>query len=140
MPKGFKGFQKGNNFGFGSQKRRKSFKGKNNPNYGKHHTKEVKEKLRKLHLNEGSPRWKGDKAKPRSIHSWVEKRLPKPTLCSRCGLKKVLELSNNNHTYKRNLSDWEWICRKCHMWKDGRQFNLKQYGKQTKTIYRKMEQ
>ncbi len=31
-----------------------------------------------------------------------------------------LDLSNKSGKYKRDLIDWEWLCRRCHMIKDGR--------------------
>jgi hypothetical protein len=118
MPKGIKGFQKGNKFGYYKKTNRRSYFGKNNPHYGKTHTKAVKEKLRLLHLNEGNPNWKGNNVGYSAIHYWVKKRIPKPEFCIKCGIKKATDLSNTGHTYKRNLLDWEWLCRKCHVFKD----------------------
>jgi hypothetical protein len=37
-----------------------------------------------------------------------------------CKQKRKLEVANISQQYKRDLSDWEWLCRKCHMTKDGR--------------------
>ena len=118
MPKGIKGFQKGNKE-WKKWKSRPDQNGKSNPHYGKHHTKEVKDKLRKLHLNEGSPTWKGDRVGRSALHRWVKRRIPKPDLCVRCKKRKPMDLSNTGHTYKRNLEDWEWLCKKCHVIKDG---------------------
>lgn len=67
-----------------------------------------------------NPMWKGDKVGYPALHNWVINRLTKPTTCSCCGLKKRLDLANISNEYKRDLSDWEWLCRKCHMTKDGR--------------------
>lgn len=117
MPQGIKGFQKGNK-NWRNWKSRPDQHGENNPHYGGTHTKEVKEKLRLLHLNEGSPTWKGDDVGYSAIHRWVKNRIPKPELCVKCGVKKAVDLSNTNHTYKRNLLDWEWLCRSCHTIKD----------------------
>jgi len=40
----------------------------------------------------------------------------------KCCSKKTnqLDLANISQEYKREISDWEWLCRKCHMTKDGR--------------------
>lgn len=62
---------------------------------------------------------------PNAIHRWIEQRLLKPINCVKCKKKRKLELSNNCHTYKRNLKDWEWICRSCHSIKDG---SIKNFG------------
>lgn len=118
MPKGIKGFQKGNKC-WKSWKSRPDQTGKNNPHFGKTHTKEVREKLRRIHLNEGSPTWRGDKVGRSALHGWVRRRITKPKFCVRCNMNKANDLSNNGHTYKRNLKDWEWLCRKCHVKKDG---------------------
>lgn len=74
-------------------------------------------------LSEKNPLWKGDNAGYYAIHAWIRKRLPKPELCVKCNQRKAYDLSNTGHTYKRKLSDWEWLCRKCHMIKDDR-YNL----------------
>ena len=64
--------------------------------------------------------WKGDKVGYIALHSWVKWHLKKGQRCSRCGEKKKLDLANISQKYKRDLSDWEWLCRRCHMMKDGR--------------------
>lgn len=64
--------------------------------------------------------WKGDKVKYRGLHEWVERRLPKPDFCERCNLVKPHDLANKSGNYLRDLSDWEWLCRKCHITEDGR--------------------
>ncbi len=64
--------------------------------------------------------WKGDKAGYRAIHYWVEARLIKPELCPCCKRTKPCELANISQKYLRDLNDWEWLCRSCHMHKDGR--------------------
>jgi hypothetical protein len=82
------------------------------------------ENLKGLNKGEKSGRWKGDKVKYRGLHMWVNKQLVKPKLCSNCFQEKRLELANISQKYKRNLADWEWLCRTCHMTKDGRLENL----------------
>lgn len=69
-----------------------------------------------------------------SVHVWVTSRMPKPKICPNCGLRPALDLANiENHpnpvTYTRDLSNWEWLCRKCHMTKDGRIKNMYHGGK-----------
>lgn len=64
--------------------------------------------------------WKGEKVGYTSLHSWVKRRLNKPKECQDCGEEKRLDLANISQEYKRDITDWEWLCRKCHMTKDGR--------------------
>jgi ribosomal protein S27AE len=71
--------------------------------------------------------WQGDKVGYAGIHRWVTTNKQKPETCEICGEKKKLELSNISQEYKRDLSDWRWICRRCHMRSDGRMKNLKHY-------------
>lgn len=79
-----------------------------------------------------NPMWKGNKVGYSSLHEWIKKRFVKPLLCQSCKEKKSLDLANISQKYKRNISDWEWLCRKCHMKKDGR---LKKFKKFDTTGY-----
>lgn len=72
-----------------------------------------------------NPNWKGDSVEYSGLHKWVKFRLLKPKYCSNCGKEATLDLANISQEYKRDLTDWEWICRRCHMEKDGRLKNLK---------------
>jgi hypothetical protein len=81
---------------------------------------------------EKSTAWKGDDVGYAGLHSWVRKYKPIPKKCERCGEEKKLQASNNSGEYKRDLSDWEYICAKCHVYKDGTINNLI-YGKNKKT-------
>lgn len=72
--------------------------------------------------------WKGDNVKLAALHDWVRRRLPQPEVCSCCYKKNAkLDLANISQHYLRNLTDWEYLCRKCHMTKDGRIKNLTSY-------------
>jgi len=163
-----------------------NFKGKNNPFYGKHHSKKTKIKMsetkkelyrtgrlvhpmkgkhhsevskRKLSKsikkniesielntkrinewnrkhgvekrNEKNPMWKGDKVTYRCLHQWVVRNKPKGISCAKCGSNKPLEIANISGEYKRDINDYKWLCRKCHMMEDKRMSNLKQYQKKT---------
>ena len=78
-------------------------------------------------LAEKNPMWVGNKVKYFPLHKWVKSRLPKTKLCQMCGLVPPFDLANKG-TYNRDLDNWEWLCRKCHMHTDGRINNLKQYA------------
>jgi hypothetical protein len=71
-------------------------------------------------LGENNPNWVGDKVKLAGLHDWVKRRLIKPSLCQDCKKFPPQDLANISQEYKRELNDWEWLCRKCHMTKDGR--------------------
>ena len=100
---------------------------------GKFHTEETKKKM-SLALKGHNSGDKNGKYKPIeeikticALHRKIEKIKPKPNLCENCGKKKAYDLANISGEYKRIVEDWEWLCRKCHMTKDGRLKNLKQY-------------
>lgn len=78
-------------------------------------------------LAEKNPMWKGDKVGLGQLHTWVRERLPKPKLCECCKKVPPLDLANKG-TYNRELSNWEWLCRRCHMTKDGRIKKLTEIG------------
>ncbi len=102
--------------------------GKDNPNYGKHPSKETLGKMRATKLAEKNPHWCGDKIGYGGLHDWIKRRKTKPTLCERCGTRPAFDLANINHKYTRNLEDWQWLCRHCHMVEDGRINNLRQFN------------
>lgn len=83
--------------------------------------------LSRQRMEDGNPMWKGDNVSYGALHDWVKWRLEKPDLCVRCETEKAFDLANISQQYKRDLSDWEWLCRKCHMEKDGRMKNLINY-------------
>ena len=64
--------------------------------------------------------WKGENVGYGSLHEWIKSRKIKPDLCEGCKKKKPLDLANISGKYKRELTDWKWLCRKCHMKEDGR--------------------
>lgn len=75
---------------------------------------------------EKNPNWKEKSIGGYStIHSFIQRRLPKPNVCSICKIRKPHDMHNISGTYNQDLSDWEWLCRKCHMEKDGRINRLK---------------
>ena len=80
-----------------------------------------------------NPMWAGDTVSITALHAWVRRNLPQPALCDECKVRPSIDLANVSHvynpeTYNRNFSNWEWLCRRCHMDKDGRINNLKQYN------------
>lgn len=86
-------------------------------------------KVAKAQHGEKHPQWKGDRVSYQGLHQYIRYHLKKPEKCVDC--KKVLpyDVANISQEYKRDLSDWEWICRKCHLTKDGRLANVRKYLK-----------
>lgn len=66
-----------------------------------------------------NPMWQGNKVGYIALHEWVKSRFPKTKLCECCKKVPPYDLANRG-TYDRNLENWEWLCRRCHMTKDGR--------------------
>jgi hypothetical protein len=71
-------------------------------------------------IMEKNPQWKGDKVGYDALHGWIRHHKPKPELCERCKAKPPRDLANISGKYLRDINDFEWLCRKCHMEKDGR--------------------
>lgn len=66
-----------------------------------------------------NPQWKGDNVGYDKLHEWVKNRLLKPEICPKCKVRKAYDLANKG-VYNRDLNNWEWLCRLCHMKSDGR--------------------
>lgn len=64
--------------------------------------------------------WKGNAVSYASLHEWVRNNKPRPVFCMQCGVKPAFDVANISGEYLRDLGDWEWLCRTCHMTKDGR--------------------
>lgn len=58
--------------------------------------------------------WKGDNASYSAIHYWLYRQVGKAKKCSNCGSERWVEWANISGEYKRNISDYRELCRKCH--------------------------
>jgi hypothetical protein len=76
-------------------------------------------------LKNKNPNWNNGGESYTGIHNWGRYNVPKPIMCQDCGKEPPRDLANISNEYKKEVSDWEWLCRKCHMNKDGRMNNLK---------------
>lgn len=68
-------------------------------------------------MGENHPKWRGDNVGYDALHSWVSRKLGKPHKCEICGVEKTgknMHWANKDHSYKRNLTDWISLCRRCH--------------------------
>lgn len=88
------------------------------------HTDEYKIKASEIKLDDKNPMWKGNDVGYHATHNWVRRRKKKPEFCEECNEAKPIDLANISQQYKRSIDDFEWLCRKCHMVKDGRLKNL----------------
>lgn len=87
-------------------------------------SKKARENISKAKLGEKNPQWKGEKVGYQALHEWVRNRKPKPEFCERCKKRKAYDLANISGKYKRDVNDYKWLCRSCHMKSDNRLFNL----------------
>lgn len=68
------------------------------------------------------------------MHSQLRKKYPHNGICNECRVESSkLDLANISQQYINDISDWEYLCRRCHMSKDGRMANLKQGRWEEKT-------
>jgi len=97
-------------------------------------TRVNKFKLNTNNIGERNGMWKGDKVGIKQLHGWIKERKKKPKFCEKCKINKPFDLANISGKYLRDIKDYEWLCRSCHMKSDGRINNLKQFknGKQNK--------
>src|SRR5665648_75465 len=82
-------------------------------------TENTKEKIRVKQLGELGHNWKGDSVGNGQLHTWVKLHLPKTELCQKCNKVPPYDLANKG-IYNRELKNWEWLCRRCHITGDGR--------------------
>ncbi len=89
------------------------------------YTEVTKNKMRDSKMGHKNPMWRGDSAGYFAIHEWVNNHKKKPDLCECCKKVPPFDLANISGEYKRDIDDWEYLCRKCHMVKDGRYTKVK---------------
>lgn len=84
--------------------------------------------LSKSKLAYNNPQYKESKNYT-SIHDFMTRRIPKPETCPKCNKKGWLDLHSISNQHLRLISDWQWLCRKCHMIEDGRMFSRDEKGR-----------
>jgi len=106
---------------------RKHHKYRGIPNYiSGHNTQgikrsiDTKKKQSLSKLGELNPMWKGNLVGFDGLHGWITRHKPKPNFCVDCKKVPPYDLANISQQYKRDVNDFEWLCRRCHMKKDGR--------------------
>lgn len=79
--------------------------------------------------------WKGDRVGYGQLHKWIASNKPKPALCENCHTIPPRDLANISQQYKRDINDFEWLCRKCHMTRDGRLTKLIGTNESRRTLF-----
>jgi hypothetical protein len=96
---------------------------------------EFKKKISATNSGVKNGMWKGNDVKYNALHDWVKYHLKKPDRCSNCGCSGLLDVTNISGKYLREISDWRWLCRKCHMLSDGRMQKRDIFGRFTGDNY-----
>jgi hypothetical protein len=105
------------------------FPKENYPNHGMRNKKQSKEAIKKIsiaNMDSKNGLWKGDKVGYSALHNWVKRHKQKSELCEDCNLRKPYDLANVSGLYKRDVNDFKWLCRHCHMENDERLTKFKQ--------------
>jgi len=84
---------------------------------------------RGYNLGANNRMWKGDNVSYRSLHEYLVFHNNKPALCVKCQKKPPYDLANISGLYKRDINDYQWLCRRCHMISDGRLSNLVEHNR-----------
>lgn len=59
------------------------------------------------------------------LHTKLRREHPNKGVCEECKVEtSKLDLANISQQYNDDITDWEYLCRRCHMLKDGRMNNL----------------
>ena len=86
------------------------------------HLKGLKTRFNSLdYIGNKNYKWKDKEVGYSALHSWVVRNLGKAYKCSNIACKHLsdrYEWSNKSNQYKRELNDWEQLCKKCHAKKD----------------------
>jgi len=86
-------------------------------NLGRKFSKETRKKMSENHADvsgENNPFWHGDVVGYNSLHDWVKRRKKKSDVCEMCKCFEPIHLSNISGEYKRDVDDYQWLCRDCH--------------------------
>ncbi len=84
--------------------------------------------LKRTRKGKHNPNWKDDKVGYSALHQFIKRHKLKPKYCAVCKTGPPYDLANISGKYLRDLSDWHYICRRCHMLRDGRMANIHRKG------------
>ena len=91
--------------------------------------KKISNSLKGKNLGEKNGLWKGDNVGIIALHDWVKRYKPKTKICEICKINNPYDLANISGEYKRDINDFQWLCRKCHMISDNRMNNRDKKGR-----------
>jgi uncharacterized protein YlaI len=77
-------------------------------------------KIKLSKLGQKNPMWVDRPKHLPTLHTWVRRNKPKKELCEHCNEKPAFDLANVSGKYLRNINDYIWLCRSCHMIFDNR--------------------
>ena len=80
----------------------------------------MRETTKKRKMGANNPMWAGDNVSNTALHAWVKRNKPYKELCEKCLTNKPYDVANISGDYLRDINDFEWLCRRCHMESDGR--------------------
>ena len=87
---------------------------------GKKLSDEHRKNIRLSKLGDKNPNWLGGDVGMDGIHFWIRRNYKMPKLCQMCKKVPPYDLANISGEYLRDINDWQWLCRRCHMISDGR--------------------
>ena len=70
--------------------------------------------MKEKYKRDGNPNWKGNNVTYSGVHSWIKNHKPKPKFCENCKKVPPYDLANISGKYKREINDYNWLCRSCH--------------------------
>lgn len=73
------------------------------------------DKLKGINKGEKNGQWKGNNVGLECLHKWIRRNKPKIDICQSCQIKPSFDLANISQKYKRDINDFKWMCRSCHM-------------------------
>lgn len=76
--------------------------------------------LKGKYIGENSSQWKGDEVSYESLHDWVRINYGVPERCEECKQVKKITAANVSGEYRRDRSDWRFLCYSCHCKFDGK--------------------
>ena len=89
--------------------------GEKSPFFGKHHSEDFKKKMSIERKGKNNPNWKGNNVQYTALHDWIRDNKHRIIICEKCKIHPSLDLANINHLYRRNIYEYIWLCRSCHM-------------------------
>ena len=82
------------------------------------HNTAISRSSKPTHQSERHEKWKGENVTYKTLHRWLKRRFPKPNSCDFCGQVVPVDWANKSGAYKRDITDWLGLCRKCHLYFD----------------------